>query len=138
MSHRVYVVSSTQWGLVTPHRHTALVVDDDTDTLDALTVSLTLADVNALAAQSGREALTLVSEGLRPCAIFLDIRMPDLDGWGVRAKLQAMPAAQDIPIVLVSGETPDPERASRAGIVTALRKPVALGELLTALDQCCH
>jgi CheY-like chemotaxis protein len=119
------------------HRHTALVVDDDEDTLDALTTSLTLADVRALPASSGRAALRLVEDGLRPCAIFLDIRMPDLDGWGVRDALQRMPTGHDIPIVLVSAEDPDAERASRAGIVAALRKPVTLSELHAALERCC-
>jgi CheY-like chemotaxis protein len=119
------------------HRHTALVVDDDADTLDLLATSLTLADVHAHAVSSGREALSLVSGGLRPCAIFLDIRMPDLDGWGVRDRLQAMPATQHIPIVLVSAEMPDQERATRSGIVTWLRKPVGISDLYGALDRCC-
>lgn len=119
------------------HRHAVLIIDDETDVLEAFSVTLTLADVVTHAVSSGREALDLLRCGLRPCAIFLDIRMPDLDGWGVREKLQAMPATQQIPIVLVSAETPDPDHAMRAGIITWLRKPVGITDLYGALDRCC-
>ncbi len=63
-----------------PHRHSVLVIDDDTDILDAFTLSLTLADVIAHAVSSGREAINLLERGLRPCALLLDIRMPGMDG----------------------------------------------------------
>src|SRR4029079_17769162 len=120
-----------------PHRHTVLLVDDDADLLDAFAAILTISDVRTHAVSSGAEALHLLSGGLRPCVIFLDIRMPDMDGWKVREQLLAMPDARDIPIVLVSAETPDPDRAQQSAIAVWLQKPVGVLDLSVALTQTC-
>jgi CheY-like chemotaxis protein len=123
---------------MTPHRHTVLIIDDDADILDALRITLTLADVNADAVSSGREALALVRGGHRPCAMFLDIRMPDLDGWQVWQELRAGdPDVAAIPVILVSAETPDPARAAANGIAGWLQKPVGVQKLFDALTQVC-
>ena len=122
---------------VSSHRHVVLVVDDDPDVLDVLTTSLALGDVTAHAVTSGREALDLVTRGLEPCAIFLDVRMPGLDGWRVNEQLRMLPVVGDIPVVLISAERPDRDRAERAGIFTWLRKPVGIADLYVVLAQCC-
>jgi CheY-like chemotaxis protein len=122
-----------------PHRHAVLIIDDDADILDAFSVTLTLADVVAHAVSSGREALDLLERGLRPCAIFLDIRMPGLDGWDVWERIShGAPAIATIPVVMVSAETPDLARAANAGIAAWLRKPVGVRELAGALTRVCH
>ena len=120
------------------HRHAVLIVDDDADLLDAFSVTLTLADVVTHAVASGREAITMLERGLRPCAIFLDIRMPGLDGWQVRELiLQGAEAIASIPVVLVSAEPPDAIRRSKEGIAAWLQKPVGVLELAAALDRVC-
>lgn len=119
------------------HRHAVLVVDDDADVLDALSTSLALGDVVAHAVSSGHEALALIAGGLRPCAILLDVRMPELDGWHVRERLRALHAADGIPVVLVSAEMPDRDRADAAGIFMWLQKPVGIARLSTVLTACC-
>jgi CheY-like chemotaxis protein len=120
-----------------PHRHVVLVVDDEPDVLDALSTSLALGDVVAHAVSSGEEALELLAGGLLPCAIFLDVRMPRLDGWRVRERLRALPAADDVPVVLVSAEMPDRARADAAGIFRWLQKPVGIAQLDAVLRACC-
>lgn len=122
---------------VPQHRHTVLVVDDEPDVLDALSTSLALGDVIAHAVSSGEEALALVAGGLRPCALFLDVRMPHLDGWRVRERLRSLPGAADIPVVLVSAEMPDAARAAEAGIFRWLQKPVGIAQLDAVLRVCC-
>jgi CheY-like chemotaxis protein len=124
---------------VRPHRHTVLIIDDDADILDAFTLSLTLADVVAHAVSSGREALSLLDRGLRPCALLLDIRMPGMDGWQVWQELHT--SALDIatiPVIFVSAETPNPARGEAAGIAAWLQKPVGVRELAGALAEVCH
>jgi CheY-like chemotaxis protein len=122
-----------------PHRHSVLIIDDDADILDAFSVTLTLADVTAHAVSSGREALDLLGRGLRPCAIFLDIRMPGLDGWDVWERIShGEPSIASIPVVMVSADTPDPARAADAGIAAWLRKPVGVRELAGALSRVCR
>lgn len=121
------------------HRHSVLIIDDDADILDAFSITLTLADVTAHAVSSGREALDLLERGLRPCAIFLDIRMPGLDGWDVWERISgAAPGIASIPVIMVSADTPDPKRIAHAGIAAWLRKPVGVRELAGALNRVCH
>jgi CheY-like chemotaxis protein len=123
---------------VTPHRHSVLIIDDDLDILEVFSVVLTVADVVTHAASSGREALEILDQGLRPCVIFLDIRMPGLDGWQVWDELRRRGSdVASIPVILVSAETPDAARASAAGIATWLRKPVGVRELAGALTRAC-
>ena len=125
--------------MTTPlHRHSVLIIDDEQDILDAFSVTLTLADVVTHAASSGREALGLLERGLRPCAIFLDIRMPGLDGWQVWDEIRhGEPSVAAIPVVFVSAETLDPERAGKAEVREWLRKPVGVKELAAALGRVC-
>ena len=121
-----------------PHRHTVLIIDDDADTLDAFTLSLTLADVIAHAVSSGREALNLLERGLRPCALLLDIRMPGMDGWQVWEEIRrSAPDVSAIPVIFVSAETPDRPRGTEAGIAAWLQKPVGVRELAGALTNVC-
>ena len=121
-----------------PHRHTVLIIDDDADTLDAFTLSLTLADVIAHAVSSGREALNLLERGLRPCALLLDIRMPGMDGWQVWEEIRrSAPDVSAIPVIFVSAETPDRPRGTEAGIAAWLQKPVGVRELAGALTHVC-
>jgi CheY-like chemotaxis protein len=125
--------------VMAPHRHTVLVIDDDADILDALRITLTLADVHTHAVSSGREALELVRGGLRPCAMFLDVRMPGIDGWQVWREMRTgNPAVAAIPVIFVSAETPDPARAAEAGIAAWLQKPVGVQTLFNALSRVCH
>ena len=120
------------------HRHSVLIIDDELDTLDAFSVTLTLADVVTHAASSGREALGLLERGLRPCAIFLDVRMPGLDGWQVWDEIHhGVPSVAAIPVVFVSAEMAEPDRAARAGVTEWLRKPVGVKELASALNRVC-
>ena len=122
-----------------PHRHTVLIIDDDPDILDAFTLSLTLADVIAHAVSSGREALSLLERGLRPCALLLDIRMPGMDGWQVWGELHTSTAdVATIPVIFVSADTPEPARAEAAGIAAWLQKPVGVRELAGALAHVCQ
>jgi CheY-like chemotaxis protein len=121
-----------------PHRHSVLIVDDDADILDAFSITLTLADVVTHAVSSGREALDILDRGLRPCAIFLDVRMPGLDGWQVRELiLDGGEALASTPVVLVSAEPPDAVRRQKAGIAAWLQKPVGVLDLAAALNRVC-
>jgi CheY-like chemotaxis protein len=83
----------------------ALVVDDDP--IDAwLALEALRADprVNrATASNSPEDTLALLAEGsARPSLIFLDIRMPKIDGFRFLDILQHNPAAAHIPVVMLT------------------------------------
>jgi two-component system, chemotaxis family, sensor kinase CheA len=45
--------------------------------------------------------IELVQE-LHPCAITLDVMMPELNGWQILHKLKANPATASIPVVMIT------------------------------------
>lgn len=62
---------------------TILIVEDDADLNEAYQLILTSAGYTVLSAYNGREALdTLKEEEVEPAIIFLDLRMPVMDGIG--------------------------------------------------------
>ncbi len=67
-----------------------------------------------------------------PDLIFMDLRMPDLDGLEATRALRAIPAFRNTPIVAVTAAAfaEDRAQALAAGCVAHLAKPVFLDALL--------
>jgi CheY-like chemotaxis protein len=76
-----------------------LVVDDDPDILHLLKTVLEAYHFAVETASNGREAIERVRAGV-PEGIFLDLRMPDMDGFEALDSLrQAYP---DVPIIVIT------------------------------------
>jgi CheY-like chemotaxis protein/anti-sigma regulatory factor (Ser/Thr protein kinase) len=60
-------------------------------------------DFVPIEAQNGREAVRLAREAM-PALIFLDLLMPDMDGFAVLQSLQADPATWSIPVVVTTSQ----------------------------------
>ena len=114
-----------------------LVVEDDRDLRDAMVETLRLENYDALGAANGDEALGILRKGRVPQVIFLDLRMPVMDGWEFCRVLQENPTLAEIPIAIVSALREPrrlPERKRDAGL---FQKPVDLDILLgTARSYC--
>jgi len=88
-----------------------LIVDDDPDMRDALTIILESQDYKIVTAEDGLEALaTLKAE--KPDLMLLDLLMPKMDGFAVLKELQdgRWSKYRNIPIVILSSVR---EEASR-------------------------
>jgi CheY-like chemotaxis protein len=83
---------------------TVLVVDDEEDLLEALCGILRREGYRALTARSGHEAQALLGRSAVNLVI-TDIRMPDLDGPGLFAWLQAMHPELAERTVFLTGDT---------------------------------
>jgi CheY-like chemotaxis protein len=80
-----------------------LVVDDDQDIVDSVTLMLESQGYEVVAARSGDECVKLVKEK-RPDLILLDIMMEKLTaGLHVGYELRSKPEYKSIPIVIISG-----------------------------------
>lgn len=111
---------------------TALVVDDNVDTRDFVGAILTGQGCNVHFALDGDQALSMV-RSLRPDVVYLDIDIPEQDGWLVCAKLKHFPGAPIV--VLMTGDVRG-DLFQFAEFVKAdevLRKPFSADDVIESL-----
>jgi CheY-like chemotaxis protein len=78
-----------------------LVVDDDADTRGRLAQQLARQGWTATAAENGRAALEKAR--LRaPALVFLDLNMPEMDGFAFLREFRSTPAWSEIPVVVMT------------------------------------
>jgi DNA-binding response OmpR family regulator len=78
-----------------------LVVDDDPEILNMLTLRLTKRGYDVSTAGDGNRALELARRE-RPDLILLDVMMPGKTGWEVARALKADPVTETIKIIMVT------------------------------------
>jgi len=107
-----------------------LVVDDEPDIPELVKLSLSHEPYDFITAYNGVQAVELAIKEV-PDLIFLDIMMPDMDGYKVVEKLKESKVAGDIPIIMVSAKTEigDKLRGMELGIDDYVTKPFDLREL---------
>ena len=114
-----------------------LVVDDNNDAAVVLRMLLQALGHEAHIEHDGQRALERASQ-LSPQLLFLDIGLPDMDGFELARRLRAMPETADATLVAVTGygQPEDKERARQAGFDHHVVKPVYLHEIEGLLDAC--
>jgi two-component system CheB/CheR fusion protein len=113
-----------------------LVVDDNRDAADSLSLLLGLEGHEARTAYSGAAALDLAREQ-RPDVILLDLGMPGMDGYEVARALRLDPEMAGTTLVALTGwgQDEDRKRSEAAGFDRHLTKPVAFDALRRLLAQ---
>ena len=114
-----------------------LVVDDNRDAAESLTVLLELWGHAVRIANDGPDALALAAE-YRPDTVLLDIGLPGMDGYEVARRLRELPGSHSMFLVAVTGygQDEDRRRAYETGFDHHLTKPVEpakLGSLLASV-----
>lgn len=104
-----------------------LFVDDDQDTLTMLSRVAQILGHQVSQASSGQQALELVASD-PPEIIFVDMTLPDMDGFTLIRSLQQKPQSSHIPALMLSAgpELDVAERAREAGARDFLNKPVRI------------
>lgn len=100
-----------------------LLVDDDIDLLATFEESLSLRGYDIVTANNGKEAIEKYQEN-NPCITFMDIRMPEMDGYEVFSKIKEI--SSDAKIVFVTGHETiaKTQLARNQGLICVLDKPV--------------
>lgn len=112
-----------------------LIVDDNSDSREMLSVILTHEGFSVITAEDGLEALALVKE-VQPDLIITDINMPNLDGIELTKKLREQFQSTSLPIVIVSAFGSGMiSEAIHAGANDAIKKPMEIDALLTLVHQ---
>jgi DNA-binding response OmpR family regulator len=101
-----------------------LVVDDEEGIRVLCRVNLELAGYDVVEAGDGATALEL-ARSEQPDLMFLDVMMPQMDGWDVLRRLKEDPATASIPVVMLTARTSEGDqiRAWGEGILDYLAKP---------------
>lgn len=110
-----------------------LVIDDNRNTLRLLQRYASGTRYRVVGAESLQEGLALVEEA-SPRIIFLDVMMPDMDGWEVLGRLRQHPLTSDIPVVICT-ILAEEELALSLGAAGYVRKPVSREGFLEALNR---
>jgi len=115
------------------HDRTVLVVEDDPAISELVTELLDDAGYTVLQANLGRRGLRLAQEHT-PSVMLVNNRLPDMSGLDLLERLRCQDATRRIPVVLVSGRTPqltnDESVADRV-----LPMPFDIDVLLTHVEQ---
>jgi two-component system CheB/CheR fusion protein len=121
---------------VAPHR--ILLVDDNRDAAQSLSMVLRILGAEVRVAYDGDEALQ-ACESYQPGVVLLDIGMPGMDGYEVARRIRGRRAGRAPAIVALTGwgQEADRRRAREAGFDHHLVKPAdlhTLQALLASLD----
>lgn len=109
-----------------------LVVEDDIEIRELLAEMLADAGYRVSVASNGAEALARLAEE-RPSLVILDLMMPVMDGWTLRARMLSDPSLADIPVIVVSGAADLPRATASLAAARVLAKPVRWPTLLAAV-----
>lgn len=94
-----------------PSSTEALVVEDDSDQLALAVLRLTMANYKVRTADSAAALYKMLEQGL-PDALFLDINLPDGDGFDLLSALRRHPKYAHLPIIMLTART-DPADVAR-------------------------
>jgi CheY-like chemotaxis protein len=94
-------------------------------------------------AENGLEAVNIFTKAPdRYELIFMDIQMPELDGYEATRQIRALeiPAAKNIPIIAMTANVfrEDIEKCIDAGMNSHISKPINIGEVLEKLKNYLH
>jgi DNA-binding NtrC family response regulator len=111
-----------------------LLVDDEVEFLEPMEVRLTRRQVCCSLAQSGEEALRLLSQKRFDCAV-VDVKMPGMDGLELLRRMRK--DYPDIAVILLTGHASVELgiQGIELGAFEYLMKPVELDELLDTIRR---
>lgn len=107
-----------------------LIVEDDLDLAEMLNAYFNMQGYRATTVPWGREAIKVASD-IYPDLIVLDIRLPDISGFEVRARLNEGHKTRNIPVIFLTEKTDRVDRLQglELGVVDYITKPFDIQEL---------
>ncbi len=113
-----------------------LCVDDSASDLSIIQKILLAANIDVILATNGKDAINFAKIEL-PDLIFLDIIMPDMDGFAVMRELKKMPELKSIPVVFVSSKSQKADQvwATLQGGKGFIAKPVNEAAVLAVINK---
>lgn len=115
-------------------RRRVVLVEDNKDAREMMSMLLELHACDVHAADSGPEGIAL-ARGTQPELAFIDIGLPGMDGYAVARALKDDPGTAHIELIALTGygSESDRQRAREAGFSHHFTKPIRLEDLQLAL-----
>jgi two-component system, OmpR family, response regulator len=118
------------------HKISVLVIEDDPDILKLLQIFLKLEGFETRTASNREEIVAALRAPPLPDLVLLDIRLPDINGFDVLARMRQHPAMKMIPVVMLTAE------ATREAVLKGLvggadgfvTKPFQIDRLVKAVN----
>jgi two-component system alkaline phosphatase synthesis response regulator PhoP len=113
-----------------------LIADDNENIREALTYLLEDEGYRLTLAKDGAETLKKVRE-IRPDILFLDIMMPEINGYDVCRAIKSDPALKDVYVIMLTakGQVAEQERGKEVGADEYIVKPFSPMEILTKIKN---
>jgi CheY-like chemotaxis protein len=120
----------------TPSGCRIMVVDDNCDAANSLAMLLRTLGHQVKVAHSGSDALAMV-ESFAPAIMFLDIGMPEMDGYEVARRLRADPTNTGLCLAALTGwgQVEDRRKTAEAGFNHHIVKPPDMQAILRVVAE---
>jgi signal transduction histidine kinase/CheY-like chemotaxis protein/HAMP domain-containing protein len=111
---------------------TVLIADDDPRNIFALSSALEVAGLHVIYAENGRAAIDALDSHDTIDLVFMDVMMPEMDGYETIRAIRAMAKYADLPIIAITAKalSEDREKCLAAGASDYVAKPVDVASLL--------
>lgn len=115
---------------------TVLLIDDDIQLSQLISITLEMEGINTVLAHNGHDALELL-QTLTPNMILLDIMMPEMDGLSFLQSLRKQVKFALMPVLVMSAldRTDVQDKVFAAGGANFLHKPVQIPVLLEEVKK---
>jgi len=114
-----------------------ILIVDDNDVHLMIANNILKDKYEIVTAKSGKEALGMLSKGLVPNLILLDILMPEMDGWETYNLIKGISLLRDVPIAFLTSLNGVREKmyASNIGAADMITKPYEGADLLSRVEK---
>jgi len=115
----------------------ALVVDDDMRNIFAMTSLLERNQMSVVSAESGKEALEVLSRNPDVDVILMDIMMPEMDGYDTMKAIREKERFRSLPIIALTAKAMkgDREKCIEMGASDYITKPIDTDQLLSMMQN---
>ncbi len=113
-----------------------LVVDDKQDNRELLRLLLEATGFEVRTADNGEQAIRTFQRW-QPCFIWMDVRMPEMDGYEATRQIRALPGGAQVKIVALTASVFEEDRAATmaAGCDGMVAKPIDEDRLFGLMEQ---
>ena len=112
-----------------------LIVDDDLRNVYALTIALEKVEMDIIAAENGHEGIEMLQKNPDIDIIFMDIMMPEMDGFEAIKRIRTMPKYKALPIIALTAKAMKKSREEclEAGATDYISKPINIDQLFSLM-----